>query len=152
MRKFAFPLEKALEIRQLKKLLAEEALGESRRKEEAARARLDAALTRRLECFDEIRRALAKKVDAVEMRHIQRYRVSVEDDVARQETDLARRREATERALAEAVARTLEERTLERHKENLKREYMADFWWEDGKALDEMASQRFNRMRTENRR
>lgn len=145
MKRFAFPLEKALEIRQLRELLAEEKLGQVQREENRTRARLNTAFRTRDQCFEEIREALGGRVEPGEMRQLLRYETSVEDEIVRQKTDLTKREAATREARDVAVVRTQEERALEKHRENRFREYRALFWWEEGKVLDEVGSHRFIR-------
>lgn len=145
MKRFLFPLEKALEIRQLKKLFAEEKLGEAQTEESRARTRLSGAVGMRDRCFEEIRGAMGGRVRLEEMRHLLRYESSIEDEIVRQKSDLAKREASTKVAREVVAARTQEERTLDKHRENRLREYRAQFWWEEGKELDEMGSQRFIR-------
>lgn len=145
MKRFAFPLEKALEIRQIKKLLAEEKLGEAQREESRTRLRLDEANGLRDQCFEDLRALMGGRVDPGEMRHLLRYESSIEDEIWRQKTDLVKREGVTEEARDVVVARTQEERTLEKHKENRLAEYQSLYWWEQGKALDEIGSQRHTR-------
>ncbi len=145
MKRFSFPLEKALEIRQLKKLLAEEKLGEAERDENSTRGRLQAAHGMRDECFEAMRSSMQGKVDPGEMQRLYKYESSIEDEIWRQKTDLRKREAVTKAARDVAVVRTQEERTLEKHRENRLREYQALYWWEQGKNLDEVGSQRFTR-------
>ncbi len=145
MKRFVFPLEKALEIREIRKLLAEEKLGEAQREESRTRQRLATAEGMREQCFDGIRASLGGRVDPVEMRYLMQLRTSIEDEIWRQKTDLVKKEAATKEATETVVKRTQEERTLVQHRENRLEEYMALYWWEQGKALDEMGSQRFLR-------
>lgn len=145
MKRFQFPLEKALEIRELRKLLAEEKLGEARREESRTRRRLEEARGMRERCFEEIRGSLGGRVDPGEMKHLFQFEASIEDEIWRQKIDLVKREAATKGATEVVVKRTQEERTLEKHRENRLAEYLSLYWWEQGKALDEMGSQRFIR-------
>lgn len=145
MKRFEFPLEKALEIRQIKRLLAEEKLGEALRNEGRTKSRLDAAKRERESACRDLLGAMSGALDTGAMKRMVRYEESVEDEVFRQKADLKAKREATALARETALARTREERALEKHKENKLREYKAVFWWEQGKVLDEMGSERFNR-------
>lgn len=145
MKRFEFPLEKALEIRELRKLLAEEELGKAQRDENRTRARLSMAFGMRDECFEEMRASMEGRVDPEGIRHLVRYESSLEDEIMRQRSDLEKRKAATQKALGEAVDRTKEERALEKHRENRFREYRSLYWWEQGKVLDETGSQRFIR-------
>ncbi|MGE5578694.1 MAG: flagellar export protein FliJ [Bacillota bacterium] len=147
MKRFVFPLEKALEIREIRKLLAEEKLGEAQREESRTRQRLAAAEGMREECFDGIRASLGGRVDPAEMRHLMKLRTSIEDEIWREKMDLVKRESATREATEVVVKRTQEEQTLVQHRENQLEEYMALYWWEQGKALDEMGSQRYSRSR-----
>lgn len=145
LKRFAFPLEKALEIRQLRKLLAEEKLGEAEAEEGRVRDRLSRAVGEQGKCFGRLREAMSGQVDPGEMRQLLRYRTSVEDEILRQTGDLVRKQALTKEAMDVVVVRTQEERTLEKHRENRLHDYMARFWWEEAKQMDEVGSQRFTR-------
>lgn len=145
MKRFAFPLEKALEIRQLRKMLAEEKLGEAQTEEGRVGDRLTRAVGEQDKCFGQMREAMAGPVDAGEMQHLLRYKTSVEDEIVRQKSDLVKKRALTKEAMDVVVVRTQEERTLEKHRENRLQDYMAHFWWEEAKKMDEVGSQRFTR-------
>ncbi|MGI6632117.1 MAG: flagellar FliJ family protein [Bacillota bacterium] len=145
MKKFEFPLEKALEVRQIKRLLAEEKLGEALRNESLVKSRLDAAYEERESACRDLRKAMSGALDCNTMKHLVRYEESVEDEIFRQRADLRVKRDLTAKARNVAVARTREEKALVRHKENKLREYKAAFWWEQTKVLDEMGTDRFMR-------
>lgn len=145
MKRFRFPLEKALEVRGLRRLLAEQKLGEARREEDRVRARLSTACLMRDRCFDEMRTAASGRVDPAVVQHLARYERGLEDEVMRHRTDLARKAEATRRAVDQVVERSREERALEKYREDRFSQYRKRYWWEQGKALDELASQRFAR-------
>jgi flagellar biosynthesis chaperone FliJ len=132
LKRFLFPLEKAMEVRQIRKLLAEEKLGEAQREESRTRERLQEAKEVRDRCFDDIRASMGGRVNPGEMRHLFLYESSIEDEIWRQKTDLAKREEVTREATDVVVQRTQEERTLEKHRENRLSEYQALYWWEQG--------------------
>lgn len=140
MKRFEFPLEKALEIRGIRKLLAEEKLGEAQRDENRTRARLKRAFGMRDECFEEMRARMGGRVDPWGMRRLVGYESSLADEIVSQRTDLAKKEAVTEEARNTAIERTKEERALEKHRENRFREYRSLYWWEQGKALDEIGS------------
>lgn len=145
MKRFDFRLEKALEVRSLKKLLAEEKLGQAKRAEMQTRGLLGRAREEREECFREIRGNLRGKVEPDDMRRLLRYESSIEDEIWRQKMDLSKKEAATKNAMDVVVERTKEERALTKHRENLMREYKADYWWEEGKTLDEVGTTRYLR-------
>jgi flagellar export protein FliJ len=145
LKRFEFPLEKALEIRGLRKLLAEEKLGEAQREENRTRARLNLAYGMRDECFEEMRAAMGGRVDPEGIRQLVRYESSLEDEIMRQRGDVTKREAAARVALEVVVERTKEERALEKHRENRLREYRSLYWWDQGKVLDEIGAQRFTR-------
>ena len=132
-------------MRMLKRLLAEQKLGEARREEERVRARLRSANLMRERCFDEMRDALSGQLDSSLVRHLSQYERGLADEVTRHRTDLKRKIDATRKAVHQAVERTKEERALEKYRENQFDQYRKAYWWEQGKALDELASQRFAR-------
>lgn len=145
LKRFEFPLEKALEVRQIKRLLAEEKLGEALRNEGIVKSRLDAAYKERESLHRHLLNARVGALDCATMKYLMQYEQSVEDEIFRQKVDLKAKRELTAKARDAAVDRTREERALEKHKENKLREYRAAFWWEQSKALDDIGTDRFNR-------
>ena len=147
MKRFRFPLEKALEIRGIKKLLAEEKLGCARREEKRTRDMLEGAVNERERCFESIRASLSNRVVPRDMRTLMRYEASIEDEIWRQKTDLVKKEAATVSAVEVVVERTKEERTLLTHRENLLADYRSTYWWAQGKAMDEVGSQRFVRLK-----
>ncbi len=145
MKRFTYPLEKALEIRELKKLLAEEKLGEARREEARTRERLSEAADMRDRCFEDIRASVSGRVDPGAVKHLLKFESSIEDEIWRQKTDLVTREGQTRQATSVVVARTQEERTLLIHREDRLAEYKSLYWWEQGKELDEIGAVRFIR-------
>ncbi|MGI6662959.1 MAG: flagellar export protein FliJ [Bacillota bacterium] len=145
MKKFEFPLERVLEIRRLRKLLAEEKLGEAQRNENAVKSRLDAACEAREEAARELRGALSGRLDSHLMKRMMRFGESIDNEIFRHRADLKAKREITRKAREVAILRTQEERALERHRENKLREYMDAFWWQQAKVLDEIGAERFLR-------
>ena len=81
------------------------------------------------------------------MRTLTRYEASIEDEIWRQKTDLVKKEAATVSAVEVVVERTKEERTLLTHRENLLADYRSTYWWAQGKAMDEVGSQRFVRLK-----
>lgn len=145
MKRFTYPLEKALEIRELKKLLAEERLGKAQHEEARTRERLSEAVDMRDRCFEDIRASVSGKVDPGEVKQLFKFESSVEDEIWRQKTDLVKRESQTRQATSVVVARTQEERTLLIHRDDRLAAYKALYWWEQGKELDELGSARFIR-------
>jgi len=145
LKKFEFPLERVLEIRRLKKLLAEEKLGEAQRNENAAKSRLDAARKAREEAVMEMREALSGRLDSRSLKHMVRFGESIDSEIYRHTVDLRAKREITRKAREIAILRTQEEKALERHRENKLREYMDAFWWQQAKILDEIGAERYLR-------
>lgn len=145
MKKFVFGLVRVLEVRELKKLLAEEQLGARLRDERAARQLLASSEEKREALFSEFRRKASGRLDPADLKRLVMYRESVEDEIFRRKGELKRKEALTESAREEAVLRTQEQRALERHRENQLRQYKARYWWEQGKELDEIGSERFGR-------
>jgi len=134
-----------LEIRRIRKLLAEEKLGEAQRNENAVESRLDAACEAREEAAREVRSALSGRLDSRLMKRMMRFGESIDNEIFRHRADLKAKREITRKAREVAILRTQEERALERHRENKLREYMDAFWWQQAKVLDEIGAERFLR-------
>jgi flagellar biosynthesis chaperone FliJ len=145
LKKFEFPLERALEVRRVRRMLAEEKLGEAQREESVVKSRLDAAYEARDSAQREIRNALRGRLDQGRLRRMLRYGDAVENEIFRQRADLKMRREITVKAREAAVLRTQEERALERHRERKLSEYMDVFWWEQAKQMDDIGAERFLR-------
>lgn len=145
MRRFEFPLEKVLEVRQIKRLVAEEKLAEALREEDRARDSLEAVLDEQEAANEKFRSFLLGTLDPVRLRSMVRYGESLEKEIFRTKADLREKEEITGAARFEAIDRTKDEEALIIHKEEMYREHKAAFWWEQGKALDEIGSQRYLR-------
>ncbi len=145
MKKFEFPLERVLEVRRVRRMLAEEKLGEAQREESVVKSRLDAAFEARDSAQRELRSALSGRLDQGRLRRMLRYGDAVENEIFRQRANLKTKREITNKAREAAVLRTQEERALERHKERKLSEYIDAFWWEQAKQMDDIGAERFLR-------
>ncbi len=145
MKKFVFGLGRVLEIRELRRVLAEEQLGERLVDERRAKEQLLSSLQKREELFSEFREEISGEIQARNLRHLAMYRESVEDEIFRREGELRRKEDLTDSARKEAVLRTQEQKALEKHRENQVKEYKARYWWQQGKELDEIGADRFGR-------
>jgi flagellar export protein FliJ len=145
MRKFVFSLERVLEIRELKKLLAEERLGQSLRDERNAKARLVSSEEKRQDLFVEMRQKMVGSIDPTDLTRLFTYREAVEDEIFRRQGELVRKESLTDSARQEAVLRTQEQKALEKYRDNHWKEYMTRYWWQQGKELDYVGSTRFAR-------
>lgn len=145
MKKFVFGLGRVLEIRELRRVLAEEQLGERLVDERRAKEQLLSSLQKREELFSEFREEISGEIQARNLGHLAMYRESVEDEIFRREGELRRKEDLTDSARKEAVLRTQEQKALEKHRENQVKEYKARYWWQQGKELDEIGADRFGR-------
>ncbi len=145
MRRFSFRLERALEIRGLKRLLAEENLGRCLRSEHHAKSALQEAEEAREGLHKEMRSRMAGRVDPRSFRGMALCREHLSDEVFRREAEVKRKEALTGIARGEAVSRTQEERTLERLREDRLKEHKFLYWKDQGKKLDEIGSARFER-------
>ena len=145
MKRFSFPLEKVLEVREIKKLLAEEKLGLALREKSRAEASLSSALKVRAKTMDDWRRALTGRLDPVLVRDIFRYGEVVEEEVRQRREQLKQRDLEVQVARKEVLERTQEEKALRKYRQKKLSEYRAWYWWEQGKILDEIGTDRFTR-------
>ncbi|HHW19412.1 MAG TPA: hypothetical protein GXX30_11085 [Firmicutes bacterium] len=145
MKRFSFPLEKVLEVREIKRLLAEEKLGLALREKSRAEASLYSALKVRAKAMDDWRRALTGRLDPVLVRDIFRYGEVVEEEVRQRREQLKQRDLEVQVARKEVLERTQEEKALRRYRQKKLSEYRAWYWWEQGKILDEIGTDRFTR-------
>lgn len=132
-------------MRELRRVLAEEQLGERLSDERRAKAMLLSSLKKREDLYSHFREQASGEIQAWNLKHLIMYRESVEDEIFRREGDLKKKEDMTESARKEAILRTQEQKALEKHRENQVKEYRARYWWQQGKELDEIASDRFGR-------
>jgi flagellar biosynthesis chaperone FliJ len=145
LRRFEFPLERALDIRRLHRLLAEEKLGQALRDESVVKSRLDTAREARVSLQREFRDAVTGRLDLRLLRRMLRHGESLENEIFRHTADLKMKREITRKAREAAIRRTQEERALERYRENKLSEYIDAYWWDQAKKMDDIGADRFLR-------
>lgn len=145
MRRFRFPLERVLEIRELKTLMAEERLALAAWATGEAEARLRESSARRNLAMEQMRAAVTGPVRSFHIVSHSLYLSSVSDEVLSRARELDERREAENQCRQMVVAARKDEQILKKYRNKLFRQYRALYWKEDTKRLDEIATQRFNR-------
>ncbi len=145
MRKFAFPLEKVLEVRELKRLIAEERLGALLNEMYAIEHALELIEQRETQNRHDLL-ALAKQgFDSFQMKAILNYGAVLNEDIRRTKEQLAKQTLLVREAQEEAILRTREKKALEQVKEKHRSQYMESYWWEQNKELDEIGSRYYQR-------
>lgn len=140
MRKFAFPLEKVLEVREIKRLISEEKLGALLNEMYAIEHALELIEQRETQNRHDLL-ALAKQgFDSFQMKAILNYGAALNEDIRRTKEQLAKQTLLVREAQEEAILRTREKKALEQVKEKHRSQYMESYWWEQNKELDEIGS------------
>lgn len=145
MRKFRFPLEKVLEVRELRKLIAEEKLaallGEMYRIEKALED--TRAIAARNQGY--LRHHISGHLDLDKVQDALVFRTAINMQINEIEDALSRKTAEVRQAQQEVVLRHQEMKTLQRLKEKQLANYKQMYWWEHSKQLDEIATMRFAR-------
>lgn len=139
MRRFRFDLQRVLDIRELRKLLAEENLGRCLRAERQAESKLDQACTLQRDLWDRQRAMATGRIEPWNLKALLRYRTFVEEEIGCLEGELQRKKELTGEARSRAIACATEQESLAKLKDRRKKEYQDLYWWQQGKVLDEIA-------------
>lgn len=145
MRKFRFPLEKVLEVRELRKLIAEEKLaallGEMYRIEKALED--TRAIAARNQGY--LRHHISGRLDLDKVQDALVFRTAINMQINEIEDALSRKTAEVRQAQQEVVLRHQEMKTLQRLKEKQLANHKQMYWWEHSKQLDEIATMRFAR-------
>lgn len=145
MRKFRFPLERVLEVRELRKLIAEEKLAARLGEMYRIQKDLDDARAAADSNQDYLRKQLSGRLELGKVRYAIAYRSELDGRLARVADALSRKKAEVRRAQDEVIARNKEMKVLQRLKETQLAGYKAMYWWEYGKQLDELGTIRFIR-------
>ncbi len=145
MRKFTYSLERVLEIRDVKRLLARETFGRDLQNEHNARKNLDKSLNRRDDLHEALRKASEGSLDTGNIRHLLMCRQWVEDEIYLGEGELGKMQAILQNSREKVLMRTREHRVLETLKEKALKDYMERYWWEQAKQTDESGTARFLR-------
>lgn len=145
MRKFAFRLQSVLEVREIRKLLAEEKLGVCLKSEREARALLDHAQATEKQAFEQLEGCLQGTIDPFTVKSSRAHLEVARENTVQRAQDLEKVTVLVDRAREELVARTREHKVLVNLKEKRLREYRNNYWWEQSKLMDEIGTARFNR-------
>ncbi len=145
MRKFAFPLEKVLEVRELKRLIAEERLGALLNEMYAIEHALEVIEERETKNRDDLLALVKQGFDSFQMKAILNYGAALNEDIRTTKEQLARQTLLVREAQEEAISRTTEKKALEQLKEKHRSQYMKAYWWEQNKELDEIGSRYYQR-------
>lgn len=144
MRKFRFPLEKVLEVRELRKLIAEEKLacllGEMYKIEK------DLENTRAVAAGNQVylREQISGCLDLGKVQDALVFRTEVNNQISQIEDALSKKTVEVRQAQQEVITRNQEMKALQRLKEKQLANYKALYWWEHSKQMDELATMRFN--------
>ncbi len=149
MKKFVFPLEKVLAVREMRKLIAEEKLGGLLREIYVIKNALSLAESARLENQANLRMHLSGSVNLRQVKTLLRYGNAISEDISSRKEELVHQESMVRKAQEEVLARTQEKRALERLKEKQISHHRAMYWWEQGKQLDEIGTMYFNRSEKE---
>ncbi len=149
MKQFVFPLQKVLAVREIKRLIAEERLGGLLREMRVIKDALRIAESARLNNQASLRTHLSGSVDLRQVKALLDYGNAVSEDISSRKEELVHQESMVRKAQEEVLARTQEERALERLKEKQISRHKAMYWWEQGKQLDEIGTMYFNRIEKE---
>ena len=149
LKKFVFPLEKVLAVREMKRLIAEEKLGGLLREMHVVKDALSIAESARLDNQASLRIHLLKSVDLGQVKALLVYGNAISEDISNRKEELVYQESMVRKAQEEVLARTQEKRALERLKEKQISLHRSMYWWEQGKQLDEIGTMYFNRSEKE---
>lgn len=148
MKKFAFPLDKVLEVRELRRLIAEEKLGALLKEMYLIEQALDMAKQKELENKRVLMAQLDEQKGGVDLYQIKAtlaYGAAIDEDIRELEKKLDDHMVLVREAQEEVIAKTKDKKALEQLKEKHLAEYMDMYWWERSKELDEIGTMYFTR-------
>ncbi|HHY11847.1 MAG TPA: hypothetical protein GX529_04375 [Firmicutes bacterium] len=145
MRKFRFPLEKVLTVRELRKLIAEEKLGVLLKDMYRVEKALENARAVVVDNQTHLREQLSGYLDLDTVQDLLNFRTAAGMEVTKTEAELSRKDSQVKQAQEEVVARNQEMKALQRLKQKQVSHYKVLYWWEHSKQMDRMGALYFNR-------
>lgn len=145
MKRFEFRLEKVLQVRKIRKTLAQEELGTLVRERDRVEKALILSQRRHKKALEEVRNALLGPIDPLMVGCSLRHERLVQSEISEKRGELEEKERLVEETRNRLMLRTQEVKTLERYKERQFSRYRAKFWWEQAKILDEISLERFSR-------
>jgi flagellar export protein FliJ len=147
LKRFRFPLEKALEVRELERLVSEQKLGAFLRELANTETRIGQVESLLDFSSHTLKDSVQGYIDPARVRDILRFNTSLRTERTGLQRDLARHKENSNKAREEVVQRMMDEETLKNYKTRLKKAYNKVYWWQQGKVLDEVSSTRYAKMK-----
>ncbi len=143
MKRFRYPLQRLLEVRNLRKLQAEVDFGQALHYQAEAETELAKTYEKRSALHSHLRGNLVGTLDNAGLSRLQGYRQWVNDEAWRWEQEFQRRRARADEKRNEMLEKSRDNQALENHKDNSQKLYLRQYQWEQGKQLDEAGVLRF---------
>lgn len=145
MKRFYFSLEKVLEIRNIRRVMAEDDLGRAARQFQMSQALLKDSQQAMAKNLSDTKQVLSGVLDLCLVRDFMVYRYELKEQIKKRSEDAKNCEKQVNRARNELVERMRESKALQNLKDRQYRQYKIVYWKEQGKILDEMASVRYYR-------
>lgn len=145
LKRFRFPLETALTVRELRKLMAEEKLGALVREMHQIEKTLEDIRVTAFENQAHLRRRLWGRLDRDKVRDHLRFQKALDKDAMVFEERFSNKACEVGQAQGEVILRNQEMKALERLKERRLCDYKTSYWWEHSKQMDQISAVYFGR-------
>jgi len=147
MKRFSFNLQKLMDIREIRRHLAEEKLGQALGEKVRAEEELGRAVSEEEQAGKVMAGMTRGAVNIALVQHALRYKTSTEEEVARCRKVVKQAEDKFESARAEAFERINEHEVILRLRKRKFEGYLDAYWWEYSKTLDEVGLLRHVRRR-----
>lgn len=138
MRKFSFNLQRVTDVRELRRRLAEERLGLAVAERVRAEKALEEAVSEERRVRREIGDMTRGVVNTAHLGFVLAYRTRAEEEVAERQNGLEDAEARLETARREALLRINDHEVMLKLKKRRFMSYLDDYWWDQGKTLDEV--------------
>lgn len=145
MKRFSFGLEKVLEIRDLRRQMAEEDFGRATKRLQVSQARLRDSQKNMERHLIDTKHALSGALDLCLVRDFMIYRDEIKEQISKRSEETRESETLVNEARDELVDRTRASKALQNFKDRQFREYRTAYWKEQGKTLDEIANDQYSR-------
>jgi len=145
VKRFRFTLEKVLTVKEIRRRLAEEGFLRSVVERRKAEEHLSQAEGTCLRAQEDLRETLQGPVNPLTVKSLLAFRDYAAEVRAERKKMLEEKDQVVQVKRGELLTRTREKRALEKYKKKKLDDYRTQYFWEQGKVLDEIGTLRFAR-------
>lgn len=147
MKRFSFNLQRVADVREIRRRIAEERLGLAAAERVVAERELEEAQLQASRAQQQVGEMICGIIDTERLKFVLAYERKARE-AETEKRDLLEKADAKlEAARSEAIRRISDHEVMLRLRQRLFRSYVDDYWWEQGKVLDEVGVMRHRRQR-----